>query len=273
MAKTIFITGASRGLGRIWTEDFLKRGDNVVATARNPETLNDLKQQYGDAILPLQLDVNNRKACFRAIEQAKAHFGTVDVLINNAGYGLFGTIEEVNEDEARAQIETNLFGVLWTTQAVLPIMRDQRSGHIIQVTSVLGLVTIPTLGLYNASKFAVEGFSETLATEVQEFGIHVSIVAPNGFTTEFGASTSALHARKIAEYDGARKAFDDAQTPESYGIPEATTEAIFKLVDAANPPLRLFLGKAGLPWVKGVYEQRMKTWEEWNDVAEAAHGH
>lgn len=271
MAKTIFITGASRGFGKIWTEAFLKRGDKVIATARNTETLNDLVQQYGDAILPIQLDVNDRAADFAAIKKAKDHFGTIDVLINNAGYGLFGTIEETSEQEAREQIETNVFGLLWLTQAALPIMREQGHGHIIQVSSVLGLVAMPVLGLYNASKFAVEGLSETLAAEVKDFGINITLIEPNGFATDW-ASASAIHTQPIAIYDDVKAALMARMTGDAFGIPEATTDAVLKLIDSENPPLRLFLGKMALPWVKQTYAGRMAEWEEWNDVAVKAHG-
>ena len=272
MSKTIFITGASRGFGKLWAEAFLKRGDKVVATARNLDTLADLVSTYGDALLPIQLDVNNREADFAAVEQAKQHFGSIDVLINNAGYGLFGTIEETSEQEAREQIETNVFGLLWLTQAVLPVMRAQGHGHIIQVSSVLGLATLPVLGVYNASKFAVEGLSETLATEVAGFGIKVSLIEPNGFATDW-AGASATHTQVLPEYEGVRTAFQAGMTnSDAFGIPEATSEAVLKLVDSANPPLRLFLGKVALPWVKQVYEQRLASWEEWQPVAAAAHG-
>src|SRR5215216_6090903 len=176
MSKTIFITGASRGFGKIWAEAFLNRGDLVAATARDLSHLDGLVQKYGDKVLPIQLDVNDRKAGFAAIHQAKEYFGHVDVLINNAGYGLFGAIEETSEKEARDQIETNVFGLLWITQAILPVMRAQGHGHIVQVSSVLGIATLPVLGLYNASKWAVEGLSETLAVEVKGFGINVSMI-------------------------------------------------------------------------------------------------
>jgi NADP-dependent 3-hydroxy acid dehydrogenase YdfG len=194
MTKTIFITGASRGFGKIWAEAFLKRGDKVAATVRNLDTLNDLKQQYGDALLPIKLDVTDRAASFAAVQQAKEYFGQIDVLINNAGYGLFGAIEEATEQEARDQIEANVFGLLWVTQAVTPIMRAQKHGHIIQVSSVLGVATLPVLGLYNASKWAVEGLSESFASEVKDFGINVSLVEPNGFSTDW-AGASATHSR------------------------------------------------------------------------------
>lgn len=271
MSKTILITGASRGFGKLWAEAFLKRGDRVAATARNLESLKDLKEQFGDAILAIKLDVNNRADCFAAVKKAEEHFGKIDVLINNAGYGLFGTIEETSEKEARDQIETNVFGLLWLTQAVLPVMRKQGHGHIIQVSSVLGITTLPVLGLYNASKFAVEGLSETLASEVKNFGIHVTLVEPNGFATDWGGA-SATHAAPMHEYDSVRQAFQADLTDDIFGIPESTVPAILKLVDSTTPPLRLFLGKVALPWVKQVYQDRLATWEEWQEVAVAAHG-
>lgn len=271
MTKTIFITGASRGFGKIWAEALLQQGHKMVATARNTDSLKNLVQQFGDAILPIQLDVNDREACFVAIKQAADHFGGIDVLINNAGFGLFGAIEETSEQEARSQIETNVFGLLWMTQAVLPVMRKQGQGHIIQVSSALGLVTLPVLGIYNASKFAVEGLSETLATEVKDFGINVTILEPNGFATDWSGA-SAVHTQAMKEYEPVKEAFKAGLTDDAFGIPEATKEAILKLVDMPNPPLRLFLGKMALPWIKQVYDQRLTDWEEWQPVSVAAHG-
>jgi len=271
MAKTIFITGASKGFGKIWAAAFLKRGDKVVATARNIEALDDLVQQYGDAILPLQLDVNNREQSIAAVKKAKRHFGQLDVVINNAGYGLFGAIEETSEQEARDQIETNVFGLLWITQAAIPVMREQGHGHIIQVSSVLGLVAVPVLGLYNASKWAVEGLSETLAAEVKGFGIHVTLIEPNGFSTDWGGA-SAFHTQPMKEYEAVKTAFSEGLTEDSFGRPEATADAVLRLIDAPNPPLRLFLGKVGYPWIKQTYADRLATWESWKEVAEKAHG-
>ncbi|WP_116789747.1 SDR family NAD(P)-dependent oxidoreductase [Flavobacterium psychrotrophum] len=272
MSKTILITGASRGFGKLWAEAFLKRGDKVAATARNTETLADLVATYGDAILPIKLDVNSRDESFAAVAKAKEHFGTLDVVINNAGYGLFGTIEETSEAEARAQIETNVFGLLWVTQAVVPVFREQGYGHIIQVSSVLGITTLPLLGLYNASKFAVEGLTETLAQEVKGFGINVSLIEPNGFATDW-AGASALQTQQLDVYSEVRNAFNEANSQEGlFGDPAATSEAVLKLVDAAQPPLRLFLGKHALPWAKQVYEGRIAEWDAWDEVAVAAHG-
>lgn len=196
MSKIILITGASRGFGKIWAKALLERGDKVAATARNTADLKDLVETYGDAVLPLQLDVNNREACFAVVEKVKQHFGRIDVLINNAGFGLFGAIEETTEQQARAQMETNFFGLLWVTQAVVPVMREQKVGHIIQVSSFLGLVSLPVLGLYNASKYAVNGLSETLAQEVKGFGINVSLIEPNGFSTDWSGA-SALDRKSV----------------------------------------------------------------------------
>ncbi|MEO6231756.1 MAG: SDR family NAD(P)-dependent oxidoreductase [Ferruginibacter sp.] len=271
MTKTIFITGASRGLGRIWLEAFLKRGDNVAVAVRTPEKMDELAKEYPDNLLVLKLDVTNKVAAIKAVNSAKAHFGSIDVLINNAGYGLMGAIEEVTEDEIRAQFETNVFGLLWVTQAVIPIMRQQKSGHIIQLSSALGLATMPTMGLYSASKFSVEAIGETLAAEVAGFGIKVTIVEPNGFETDFSGS-SLTQSKTIDVYDDVRKALYEQAGTQEKGEPNATATAILTLIDAENPPLRLMLGKVIYPWIKYVYDERIKTWEDWQAVSTAAQG-
>ena len=271
MAKAILITGASKGFGKLWAKAFLERGDKVAATARNIADLDDLAEEFGELITPIQLDVNDREKVFEAVKAANSALGSIDVLINNAGFGLFGAIEETSEDEARRQIETNLFGLLWVTQAVLPVMRKQASGHIIQVSSVLGLAGAPTVGLYNASKFAVEGLSESLAAEVAGFGIKVTIVEPNGFKTDW-AGASGVQTKQLPAYQPLREAVRAAMNPDNLGEPSATPPVILQLVDSENPPLRLFLGKVGYPWIKGVYEQRLATWEDWKDLSATAQG-
>lgn len=270
MSKTVLITGASKGFGKAWTEAFLAKGYQVAATARNIDSLANLKAQYGDAILPLKLDVNNRSESFAVVEKVQKHFGTIDILINNAGYALNGAVEEATEQEARDQFETNFFGTLWLTQAILPIMRKQQSGHIIQVSSILGIATLPIIGLYNASKFAVEGLTETLASEVKQFGINVTLVEPNGYVTDIWGN--GIISESIDAYDGIKKAIAEGHDPETFGKTSATIPAIIKLVEAENPPLRLFLGKVALPFAKQTYEQKLATWEEWADVSVAAHG-
>ena len=191
--KIWFITGTSRGFGREWAKAAPARGDKVAATARNTAALKDLVSEYGKNILPIKLDVTDRKADFAAVKEAHDHFGRLDVVINNAGYGLFGTIEEVTEAQARAQMEANFFGALWITQAALPYLRIQRRGHILQVSSIGGIVAFPGVGLYHASKWALEAFSDTLSQEVSQFGIKVTLVEPSGFSTDW-AGSSAVHA-------------------------------------------------------------------------------
>jgi NAD(P)-dependent dehydrogenase (short-subunit alcohol dehydrogenase family) len=272
MSKIILITGASRGFGKIWAKALLQRGDKVAATARNLGDVDDLVEAYGDSVLPLQLDVNNREACFAAVNKVKQHFGRIDVVINNAGFGLFGAIEETTEQQARAQMETNFFGLLWVTQAVVPVMREQRSGHIIQVSSVLGLITLPVLGLYNASKYAVNGLSETLATEVKGFGIKVSLIEPNGFSTDWSGA-SAFQTEPMEVYAPVKKAFLDGAPADTWGNPETTTKAVLSLIDSENPPLHFLLGKVALPMLEPVYNARLAEFKTWKDVAVEAHGH
>ncbi|MDN3547441.1 SDR family NAD(P)-dependent oxidoreductase [Mucilaginibacter aquaedulcis] len=272
-SKVILITGASRGLGKIWAEAFLKRGDKVIATARNIDSLKDLVTTYGEAILPIQLNVNDREQCFAAVKQGNEYFGSIDVLINNAGYGLFGAIEETSEQEARDQFNTNVFGLLWMTQAVIPYMREQGQGHILQISSLLGVVAGSVLGIYNASKWAIEGLSESLAVEVKAFGIKVSIVEPNAFGTDWSGDSAVRTKSVVAHYDEIKDSFYSYFKPEMIGIPEATVPAILKLVDSEEPPLRLFLGKMALPRVQQVYTERLAVWDSWKEVSAAAHGH
>jgi NADP-dependent 3-hydroxy acid dehydrogenase YdfG len=271
MQKTIFITGASRGFGRLWTEAFLKRGDKVVATARDIKSLEDLAKEHPDTFLPLQLDVTNCEDCFAAVKKAHEHFGVIDVVINNAGYGLFGTVEETSDEDTRKLMETNFFGLVWITKAALPIMRRQGKGHLIQVSSLLGVNPLPLMGMYSASKFAMEAFSETLAIEVKDFGIKVTIVEPNGYATEF-TSVSAVHAEPMEEYAPLKAAVFAGFSDDIFGVPEATVKAICKLIDSPEPPLRLLLGKHGLPMVTQTYQSRLATWEEWKGVSYEAHG-
>jgi NAD(P)-dependent dehydrogenase (short-subunit alcohol dehydrogenase family) len=270
-SKVWFITGTSKGFGRVWAEAALARGDRVAATARRVDTLAPLVERYGNQVAAIALDVTDKAAVGAAIHQAHEKFGRLDVVINNAGYGLFGTIEEVSEAEARAQIETNLFGALWVTQAALPIMRAQGSGHIIQVSSIGGVNAFPTVGLYHASKWGLEGFSQSLAAEVAGFGIKVTIVEPGGFATDWGGP-SAQRAAQMQAYDGARAAIASFRSTSIPGDPDATGPAILKVVDAKDPPLRIFFGSSGLPMTRAEYARRLETWEKWNDISLEAQG-
>jgi NAD(P)-dependent dehydrogenase (short-subunit alcohol dehydrogenase family) len=272
-SKTWFITGTSRGFGREWAEAALERGDKVAATARDASTLDDLVQTYGDAILPITLDVNDREADFAAVKQAHDHFGRLDVVVNNAGYGHFGFIEELSEADARNQIETNLFGALWVTQAALPFLREQGSGHIIQVSSIGGISAFPLVGIYHASKWGLEGFSQALAQEVADFGIHVTLVEPGGFSTDWSGD-SASHSEQLPAYDAFREKTMQGRASRNSkpGDPQASAAAILRVVDADEPPLRVFFGEAPLGIAKADYEKRLATWEQWNDVSLLAQG-
>jgi NAD(P)-dependent dehydrogenase (short-subunit alcohol dehydrogenase family) len=271
--KVWFITGTSRGFGREWAIAALDRGDKVAATARDTASLADLVDSYGDAILPIQLDVTDRAADFGAVKQAHDHFGRLDVVVNNAGYGQFGFVEELSEQDARDQIETNVFGALWVTQAALPYLREQRSGHIIQVSSIGGITAFPNVGIYHASKWALEGFSQALAQEIAPFGVHVTLIEPAGFDTDW-AGSSSRRAEELPAYADVHAATEAIRKQRwaAPGNPAASAAAVLKVVDADEPPLRVFFGEAPLGLAKADYEERLRTWEQWQSVAELAQG-
>lgn len=267
--KVWFITGTSRGFGNVWTEAALERGDKVVATARDLEPLAPLVAKYGDAILPMQLDVADKDAVFEAVAKAHAHFGQLDVVVNNAGFGHIGYVEELTETEIRAQFDTNVFGVIWVTQAALPFLRAQGSGHIIQVSSASGLTAAGGMGLYSASKWALEGLSEALAQEVRKFGISVTLIEPGGYATGFGTAgrrTSEMHPDYVASHEKLAKLFGTAAGSNAHdSIP-----ALFAVVDAEKPPVRLLLGNQAVDIVNGSYERRLNDWKVWEEVSRSA---
>ncbi|MDO9456524.1 SDR family oxidoreductase [Nocardioides sp.] len=270
--KTWFITGASRGFGREWSTAALERGDRVAATARDTSTLDDLVATYGDAILPIELDVTDHDADFAAVARAHEHFGRLDVVVNNAGYGHFGFVEELTEAEFRAQLETNVFGAMWVTQAALPFLREQGSGHILQVSSIGGISAFPLVGAYHASKWALEGFSQALAQEVAGFGIKVTLIEPGGFSTDWGGS-SASRSAELPAYAALREQVAEQRKSRwTPGDPTASSAAVLRIVDADEPPLRAFLGEAPLTIAKADYASRLESWEKWQDVAVLAQG-
>jgi NAD(P)-dependent dehydrogenase (short-subunit alcohol dehydrogenase family) len=264
--KVWFITGASRGFGRIWAEEALRRGDLVAASARDPRSLDDLVATYGDALLPLRLDVTDRIEVFEVVRRAADRFGRLDVVVNNAGYGHFGAVEELAEAEVRAQMETNFFGALWVLQAALPIMRGQGSGHLVNVTSEGGVRAYPGIGAYHASKWALEGLSESLVKEVRDLGIRVTNVEPGPYGTGW-LDVGSRHSTPIGAYDRLRADTDAFEI----GDPTATASALFAVVDAEEPPLRVFFGKSFEP-VREEYRARIAEWERWQDVALSAFG-
>lgn len=270
MKKTWFITGASRGFGRIWAEAALERGDKVTATARMLEDITDLTKRFGDAVLPLALDVTNPEQVKQVVHQAYAHFGRLDVLVNNAGTSLFAATEEASDEQIRALFDTNYLGMVRVLRAALPLLRKQGNGHILGVSSGLGITALPLIGFYCATKWAVEALHESLSQEVKAFGIKVTLVEPGAYATDFGKSAQIADA--LEPYADFRKQFLTRLANLERGDPEATAEAVLKLVDANDPPLRLGLGNSILPRAREAYRERIATWEAWEDVSNAAMG-
>ena len=273
MAKTWFITGASSGLGREWAVAALERGDRVAVAARRAELLQEISHAYGNAVLPIELDVRDRELDFAAVAAAHRHLGQLDVVVNAAGYGHYGAVEEVTEEEARAIMDTNFFGALWITQAALPFLRAQGGGHILQVSSVGGGISaFPGIGMYHASKWALEGMSTSLAAEVARWGIKVTIVEPTGYSTD--AEGSSRRSTPHPDYDWLLEVRAERRTlvASREGDPRATPAIILKLVDADDPPLRLLLGDGTLETVAREYEARLASWREWEVVSRSAHG-
>ena len=268
--KTWFITGASRGLGRIWAEAALKRGDKVTATARKLADVVDLRERFGDAVLPLALDVTDPGQVQPVVQQAYEHFGRLDVLVNNAGSSLIATVEEGSDDQIHDLFEANFFGMVRVLRAALPLLRQQGSGHILGVSSSLGIVPMPLIGFYSATKSAVEALHEAMAQEVKAFGIHVTLIEPGAYATDFGKSAKRADATEA--YGDFRKEVMAKLANAERGDPEATPDAILKIVDAENPPLRFALGSTLLPTARAVYADRIATWEAWQDVSNAAQG-
>lgn len=270
--KVWFITGASRGLGRVWTEAALNRGDKVAATARSLEAVADLTEKYGETVLPLALDVTNPGQVQDVIARAHAHFGRLDVIVNNAGYALVGAVEETDEAGVRAEFETNFFGTLRVIQAVLPYLRQQGSGHILGVSSVAGIHAGPIVGFYHASKFAVEALHESLAQEVKGFGIKVTLLEPGPYATDFSNQSSLKIAAGLDAYAPLRMQVFAAGASMEFGDPQATAEPILKIVDCDTPPLRFFVGTEGLPVARATYASRLAEWEAWESLSIAAQG-
>lgn len=267
--RTWFITGASRGLGSRWAQAALSRGDRVAATARSARSLDALAESYGDSVVPLELDVTDETAVHRTVATAEERLGGIDILVNNAGQAVMGAIEEVTTAQVREQMEVNYFGAFYATQAVLPRMRKRRSGRIIQISSMGGIVSLPTMGTYHATKWALEALSQALAAEVAEYGVHVTLVEPLTFPTALGTI-----APPMPEYDHARAqvmaGFEG--TAIAPGDSAAAGRAILALVDDPHPPLRVLFGAGGLALIRPEYARRIAGWEEWEHLAQLAQG-
>jgi NAD(P)-dependent dehydrogenase (short-subunit alcohol dehydrogenase family) len=264
------ITGSSTGFGRSLTEAVLQKGDRVVATARKPEQLSDLVQQYGDAIAPVQLDVTNPQDVQAAVETALSTYDRIDVLVNNAGYGSMGAIEEVSDDDIKRQFDTNLFGAINMIRAVLPTLRDQRSGHILNISSVGGVVSFAGTGMYCATKFALEAVSEALAQEVKPLGIKVTIVEPGAFRTDFSGRSLVTPEHPIADYaetSGKFMQWNQEIDGKQPGDPGKAAAAMIQVVESENPPLRLALGEDSVNGIMQKLESMKAELEAWKDVS------
>jgi NADP-dependent 3-hydroxy acid dehydrogenase YdfG len=269
MKRIWFITGASSGFGKRLAEELLKTGNTVVATARNIDQVKEFETQYPGKALALKLDVTNRAEIAAAVEKTIEVFGHIDVLVNNAGYGLVGALEEVTEEQITREIDTNVYGVLWVTRAWLPHLRKQRSGHIINLSSVAGIIGLAGLGLYNLTKHAVEGLSEALAAEVAPLGIKVLIVEPGPFRTDFAGRSAVFPEKDIEDYSSTagefRRGMQGYQGTQK-GDPERAVKTMIAMVDDPNAPLRLLMGAVAL----GRYREKSKKWaadvDKWEAV-------
>jgi NAD(P)-dependent dehydrogenase (short-subunit alcohol dehydrogenase family) len=264
-----FITGSSSGFGLLLAKEALHRGDRVIATARDISKLDDLLKQHPDTVRTFSLDVTKPAEIESIARQAIAAFGQVDVLVNNAGYGVNGAIEEVSEDEFEPMFQTNIYGLIRTTRAFLPHFRQRRSGHIFNLSSIGGLIGGAGWGFYNATKFAVEGFSEALAAELAPLGVHVTVVEPGPFRTDFLGRSGKLAAKELPEYkDTAGKAREylETQSGKQPGDPQKAVEAIIAAADSPNPPLHLILGKIALTRFRGKLAQWEKEIAAWEPV-------
>ncbi len=266
--KVWFITGCSTGFGHLLAQALITRGEHVVATARKTDALENLVAQAPDRVLAVKLDVTSKADRINAVDLAIRKFSRVDVLVNNAGYGILGAVEEIDEAPLRAIFETNVFGLVALTQLILPLMRSRRTGHVINMSSVAGFVSTPGLGVYNATKFAVEGLSEALAAEVGPLGIRVTLVEPGPFRTDF-AGRSLARGRQIAEYEASvgatRRAIKQIDGTQP-GDPRKAVHALIELVGMPDPPLRLPMGNTALDRILNKCEsvtkeaRRLENW-------------
>ncbi|KMQ67102.1 oxidoreductase [Chryseobacterium sp. FH2] len=268
MKKVWFITGSSKGLGRSLAEAVLLKGDNVAATARNPQQLNDLAEKYPEQLIALELDVQNKEQIYSAVEETIEHFGRIDVLVNNAGFGITGAAEAFTNEQVRNQLEVNLYAPIEVTRAVLPYMRKQRSGNILQISSIGGRVGNAGLSIYQAAKFGLVGFSESLSKEIATLGIKLTCIEPGGFRTEWVGSSMSF-AKDIEGYEttvGGIKAHLTSGKFLPMGDPGKAAKVMIKVVEDENPPLHLVLGSEAAAILRVTDEKRKEEFEKWLDV-------
>jgi len=269
MKKVWLISGCSTGFGRELATLVLQKGDNVAVTARNPADVNDIVSRFPDTAIALPLDVTKQAEIKSAVANTEKKFGRIDVLVNNAGIGYFGAIEESEEEEIRKMFEINFFGLANLTREVLPILRKQRSGHIINISSIGGFVAFPAVGFYNATKFAVTGYSEALAKETAHLGIKVTVVAPSGFRTDWAGRSANNSKIVIDDYAASSHLNQDTIRKNSGrqpGDPVKAAEAIYKITTLENPPLRLLLGAGAMKGARNKLAELKKDFDEWEET-------
>ena len=270
--KVIFITGSGRGLGRSFTEFLLEQGYLVAATARDISVLDELVERFPDNILPISLDVRDEAQVQQAIAKTVEHFERIDVVINNAGYGFIGAFEAISQEDFRGQIDTNFWGVVNVTRAVLPVMRRQKQGHIIQISTIGGRCGTIGLSGYSAAKFAVEGFSEAVSQEVKGLGIDVTLIGPGGFRTDWAGASMAF-APAMEDYEEVIGPFVDFMKNHHSGIQEGSplraAQVICGLIEMSEPPLRLPMGSDAIQIIREGYEVSLAELERWTDVSES----
>ena len=273
MSKVWFITGCSTGFGRELASLALQQGNKVVVTARKTSDIEDIVTPYPETAIAVKLDVTDKADIKASVEKAMETFGEIDVLVNNAGIGYFGAVEESEEDEVRRMFEINVFGLANMTKEVLPIMRKQRSGHIVNIASIGGLVSFPAVGFYNATKYAVDGLSEALAKETAHLGIKVTVIAPSGFRTDWAgrsANNSKIEIEDYAPSSGKNKNDIRGYSGNQPGDPVRAAQAIIKAVNSENPPLRLLLGAAALKGARNKLVQLQKDFDAWEETTVGA---
>lgn len=271
--KVWFITGCSTGFGRELAKYLLENGHSVAVTARNTEKVQDLVEINKNNAIALALDVTDKAQIAEAVAKTEDFFGTIDVLVNNAGFGYFGSIEESDEREVRSMFETNFWGLAEMTRAVLPTMRKEKSGTIVNISSIGGFVGNPSVGFYNATKFAVNGFSEALQKEVAPLGIKVIIVQPSGFRTDWAGRSANEAEAAIEDYKETAGKFQETirgYSGNQPGDPVRAAKAIVKAVESENPPLNLLLGKAALKGARARLESLQKDFDDWAETSEGA---
>ena len=273
MNKVWFITGCSTGFGRELASLALQQGNRVVVTARKTFDIEDIVAPYPETAIAVKLDVTDKADIKASVEKALETFGGIDVLVNNAGIGYFGAVEESEDDEVRRMFDINVFGLANMIKEVLPIMRKQRSGHIVNIASIGGLVSFPAVGFYNATKYAVDGLSEALAKETAHLGIKVTVIAPSGFRTDWAgrsANNSKIEIEDYAPSAGKNKNDIRGYSGNQPGDPVRAAQAIIKAVDSENPPLRLLLGAAALKGARNKLVQLQKDFDAWEETTVGA---